>query len=130
MRSKLTAVFILSVIACSKCFSQSVDLSKAVVWVGDTKTISLAKPLQVLKEEVEKRTHINFTVSEKTPDKKETAIYLLVNEKESKLPKEVQSALNALAEPGKDGFRLLVTNEPSSVIIMGKDARSVLYGIG
>lgn len=130
MRSKLQVVFILSFFVCSVCFSQSIDLSKAVVWVGDTKAASLAKPLQVLKEEVSKRTHIDLKTVDKTPDEKEAAIYILIEEKENKLPKEIEKALNVLPVPGNEGFRLLVAKDQSSVVITGKDARSVLYGVG
>jgi hypothetical protein len=129
MKPKLLLVFILSFI-CAVSFSQSIDLSKAVVWVGDSKTVSLSKPLQVLKEEIAKRTHIALKTSDKIPDEKEVAIYILVEEKQNKLPKAIETALNVLPVPGNEGFRFLVAKAQSSVVITGKDARSVLYGIG
>lgn len=111
-------------------FSQTVDLSKAIVWVGDTKTVSLNKPLQVLREEVEKRTGIHFEVADKIPKEHGVVIYLVAEERISRLSKELQGALNALAVPGNEGYRLLVSETYSSIIISGKDARSMLYGIG
>jgi hypothetical protein len=124
--SALIAFLFLNIYA----YAQFIDLSKAVIWVGDSKTISLAKPLQVLKEEVQKRTAVNLAAVQKMPKENQPAIYLVINERESNLPKEIQAAAARFPEPGNEGFKLVVHKPSSSVIIIGKDARSVLYGIG
>ncbi|MBN8860147.1 MAG: hypothetical protein J0H29_17260 [Sphingobacteriales bacterium] len=125
----LTSLFFLLLTRYSG-FSQSLDLSNAIVWVEDTKAVSLNKPLQVLKEEVEKRTRIQFTVANKIPKEHGAVIYLVAEERISKLPKALEEALTTLPAPGNEGYRLLVSASSSAVIISGKDARSVLYGIG
>lgn len=128
-RKTLLALFILCIVN-SSLSAQTVDLSKAVIWTGDTKAASLSKPLQVLKEEVYKRTGIDLVPVEKTPEENQPAIYLVISERESKLPKAIKAALGNFPEPGNEGFRLVVIASSSSVVISGKDARSVLYGIG
>lgn len=128
-RKTLLALFILCIVN-SSLSAQTVDLSKAVIWTGDTKAASLSKPLQVLKEEVYKRTGIELVPVEKTPEENQPVIYLVIGERESKLPKAIKAALGNFPEPGNEGFRLVVIASSSSVVISGKDARSVLYGIG
>lgn len=111
-------------------YSQTIDLTRAVIWADDAKNISLAKPVQVLKEEIEKRTTIQLASALKTPEEEQSAIYLLTTGRESKLPKAIRTIVNAMAEPGNEGFRLLTIKEYASVVIIGKDARSVLFGVG
>lgn len=111
-------------------FSQNIDLSKATIWTDETKTVSLAKPAQVLKEEVEKRTGIQLALTPKAPEEEQSAIYLLTTGRDSKLPKAIRTIVNALPEPGAEGFKLVAVKQYASVVIMGKDARSVLYGVG
>ncbi|MFT4015476.1 MAG: hypothetical protein QM668_00820 [Agriterribacter sp.] len=130
MRGKTLLVLFVFVFFKNYSYSQSIDLSNAVIWVGDTKTISLAKPLQVLKEEVQKRTAIDLTVVEKLPGENQPAIYIALSERASKLPKEIRAAADNFPEPGNEGFKLIVHKPTTSVIIVAKDARSVLYGIG
>jgi hypothetical protein len=125
----LTSFFFLLFIRYSG-FSQSLDLSKAMVWIGDSKTVSLNKPLQVLKEEVGKRTGVHFEAVDKIPKEHGVLIYLVSEDRIQKLSKELRDALNTLAVPGSEGYRLLVSEAYSAVIISGKDARSILYGIG
>ncbi len=130
MRCKTLPALLIALCFQTCLIAQSIDLSKAVIWVGDTKTISLAKPLQVLKEEVYNRSKITLNVVDNSPEDNQSVIYLVVSERESKLPKEIQAAAGNFPEPGKEGFKLVVHKPSSSVIIIGKDARSVLYGIG
>lgn len=130
MKCKFLVSFCLLLAIQIEGYSQLLNLSNAKVWVGDSKSVSLAKPLQVLKEEVEKRTGIHFQTVDKIPKEQGTMIYLIVEDRIQKLPNELRDALNTLTVPGNEGFRLLVSEANSAVIISGKDARSILYGIG
>ena len=127
--SKLVAciVFLLTVFS---SYAQHIDLSKAIIWVSSEKQISLEKPVQVLREEIQKRTQLLLPVVTKQPDEGQTVIYVLATGRESKLPKTIREALDAVAEPGNEGFRLLTIKEQNAVVITAKDARSVLYGVG
>jgi hypothetical protein len=127
IKAVITVVFFLAT-----CFSysQHIDLSKAVIWVNHEKKVPLDKPVQVLREEIEKRTQLLLPVVGKLPDEGKPVIYILTDDRGSKLPKPVRAVLNTVAEPGNEGFRLVVMAEQNAVVIAAKDARSVLYGVG
>ncbi|HEX5024142.1 MAG TPA: hypothetical protein VFV68_02675 [Agriterribacter sp.] len=127
--STLFACITLTLIKISS-YAQQIDFSRAVIWVGDEKKISLQKPVQVLVEEVQKRTQLQLQVVENMPGEGEQVIYVLVDNKESKLPKTLRAVLNAIPEPGNEGFRIVTKKEENALIIVAKDARSVLYGVG
>lgn len=110
-------------------FSQ-VDLSGAVIWADDAKNLSLAKPVQVLKEEVHKRTGILLESVAKLSDENQSVIYLVTTGRQSKLPKEVRRQAEALQDPGTEGFKIVTIPASRSVVIVGRNARSVLYGMG
>lgn len=114
----------------SFAFAQRLDLSRAVIWVSSEKKVSLDKPVQVLREEIEKRTQLSLQVVEKLPKDVPPVIYILTDDRISKLPKELREKINGVAEPGNEGFRLVCLEEQKAVIITAKDARSVLYGVG
>ncbi len=127
--SKLLVCIALTLMKCS-AHAQQIDFSGAVIWVGDDKAVSLQKPVQVLVEEVQKRTQLQLRVAEKIPEEGVQQIYIITDERESKLPKALRAALKAVPDPGSEGFRLLISREQNALIISAKDARSVLYGVG
>lgn len=127
IKAVTTVVFFL--ITCFS-YSQHVDLSKAVIWVSSEKKVPLDKPVQVLREEIEKRTQLLLPVVGKLPDEGKPVIYILTDDRGSKLPKPVRAVLNTVTEPGNEGFRLVVIAEQNAVVIAARDARSVLYGVG
>lgn len=130
MRLKFQLTIITLVFFSCLVHSQNIDLSKAAIWADETKTVSLAKPAQVLKEEIEKRTGIQLALAPKAPEEEQPAIYLITTDRDSKLPKTIRTIVNSLPEPGTEGFRLVTIKQYASVVIMGKDARSILYGVG
>ena len=123
----ITIVFVL---VASITYSQYIDLSKAAIWVSSDKKISLDKPVQVLREEIAKRTQLLLPVVAKHPDEGQPVIYILTDDRESKLPKPLRELLNTVAVPGNEGFRLIVLKQQNAVLITARDARSVLYGVG
>ena len=127
IKALITVVFFLTAFF---SYSQHIDLSKAVIWVSSEKKVPLDKPVQVLREEIEKRTQLLLPVVGKLPDEGKPAIYILTDDRGSKLPKPVRAVLNTVAEPGNEGFRLVAIAEQNAVVIAAKDARSVLYGVG
>ena len=111
-------------------YAQYIDLSKAAIWVSSDKKIPLDKPVQVLREEIAKRTQLLLPVVTKHPDEGQPVIYILTDDRESKLPKALRELLNTVAVPGNEGFRLIVLKQQNAVLITARDARSVLYGVG
>lgn len=111
-------------------FSQQLDLSSAVIMVNTEKKVSLDKPVQVLREEIGKRTQLSLQVVVKQPAEGHPVIYMLTDDRISKLPKTLRLLLSSVAEPGIEGFRLVCAEAQNAVIITGRDARCVLYGVG
>lgn len=129
MIRRLIIAFVFILLFDVTVFSQ-IDLSGAVIWADDAKNLPLAKPVQVLKEEVYKRTGIPLESVVKLSGENQSVIYLVTTGRQSKLPKEVRKQAEALEDPGAEGFKLLSIPGTKSVLIVGRNARSVLYGIG
>ncbi len=127
VKSIVCFIFMLAAIS---AYTQHIDCSKAVIWVSSDKKIPLDKPVQVLREEIEKRTQLSLPVVTKQPGEEQPVIYVLTDDRASKLPKPVRAVLETVATPGNEGFRLVVMKEQNAVVITAKDARSVLYGVG
>lgn len=127
----LKCVFLLFFLYCTgQSFGQHLDFSSAVIWTNQNKKLPLDKPVQVLREEIAKRTHLLLPLVSKQPDVGTPAIYILTDDRESKLPKPLREFLNTVSVPGNEGFRLIVVRQQNAVLITAKDARSVLYGVG
>lgn len=59
------------------------------------------------------------------------ASVLLLSENESnKLPENIRSDIEKLPDIGPDGYKIIVYKESRNVVIVGHDARGVLFGIG
>lgn len=126
---RLNIVFTIAVLLFVHNSFAQIDLSSALLWTDDNKKISLRKPADVLKEEVKKRTGITIApVTKVQPG--QTVIYLVSSEGEPKLPKQIRELAARLAAPGEEGYKLITSKEQSLVIISGKNARAVLYGVG
>lgn len=129
--STLTLRYLLALLLLSaKGFAQTVDLSKAQIYcpVNDKKT--MLRSLEVLQEEVAKRTGIKLALTKKLPAAGKPVIGIALESDLSKFPQKYRTALNTLPDAQKEGFKLLVNSENNSVLIVGKDARGILYGVG
>ena len=89
------------------------------------------KTLAVLREEIQKRTGIKLETTDRWPDSDKAVIAL---GPESQLQQFAGPCLAHLSEveiPGKEGFHLCVRSEAHvAAVVVGKDERGVLYGIG
>jgi hypothetical protein len=118
-----------AILSCAN--AEEIDLSQAVIVTPSNNSLIFAKSVNVLLEEVSHRTGIHLKVLHKLP--RHTAAILILDHSKSinEFTKPFSSALNGLAEPGREGFRIMVaTTLPPTVIILGQDDRGVLYGIG
>ncbi len=103
------------------------DYSHAVVLARQDAQGVEQKAIQVLLEEIEKRTGIRLPVSHQRP---QGALTITVGEvgHQELLPAELASLLEELDVPGAEGFRAAVS--PSGAAVAGTDSRGLLYGIG
>src|SRR5260370_34457377 len=90
------------------CFGAEIDLRKAVVEYAGTNR----KPVEMLVEEIEKRTQVRLNVSATVAAETTPAIRVR------------QSPVGGAAE----GYRIYV--DASGVHVDGHDARGVLFGVG
>ncbi|MGA0555247.1 hypothetical protein ACO2Q8_01240 [Larkinella sp. VNQ87] len=107
-----------------------IDLSRAQIFntVKDPKVLN--RSLEILQEEVQKRTRIRLPLAKKWPTAGQPVIGLALETTLSAFPETARIALNALSAIQAEGFKLLVQEETNTVLIVGKDARGLLYGVG
>lgn len=107
---------------------QSIDLSKSQIF-SPTDKATLLRSIEILQNEVEKRTGIRLPVAKKLPKSGGVILVALENDL-GKLPEPYRKAIAALPETKSEGFKLTAVAQPNTIIIAGKDARGILYGIG
>ncbi|HFE54058.1 MAG TPA: hypothetical protein ENK07_11475 [Bacteroidetes bacterium] len=109
--------------------AETADFSKAVVLTPAKLTPLEAKAVQVLREEVYKRTGIQFLVVHKPPV--DAARPVLVVGSWTALANSGWPGCASLAKidlPGKEGFWLSVSKR--TAVVAGVDSRGVFYGVG
>lgn len=127
-RTPLRLFILLSfILRAGLALSQSIDLSKSQIYSPTDKT-ALLRSLEILQNEVEKRTGIQLPVAKKLP-KTGNVIVIALESDMSKLPEPYRSAIAALPETKSEGFKL-AAGPSNSIIVAGKDARGILYGVG
>ncbi len=125
----ITSTFILCLFLSSACFAQSTDFSKASIYFSEKKNIQLQKAVQVLQEEIQKRTGIRLPLTEKSTSKNKLVIAIGVEEQLDKFSETYRTTLNKLPKTGKDGYKIAFSDD-HSIVIAGHDERGVLYGVG
>jgi hypothetical protein len=111
--------------------SKPLDFSDCVVVVPGSLSRVEQKAVAVLQEEIEKRTGIKPATTEKWPDGDKAVIAVGPQSRLSQFAGPFSSELKNVAAPGDEGFCLMVKSEPhKAALIVGKDERGVLYGIG
>ncbi|MGG7662452.1 hypothetical protein [Dyadobacter sp. BHUBP1] len=111
----------------SIALSQSLDLSQSQIFSPSDKA-TLLRSIEVLQNEVEKRTGVKLPVAKKLP-KTANVILIALESDLSKVPEPYRNAVSTLPELKSEGFKL-VTGPSNTIIIAGKDARGILYGVG
>ncbi|CAG4988950.1 hypothetical protein DYBT9275_00192 [Dyadobacter sp. CECT 9275] len=111
-------------------FSQQTDFSKAQIFCPVSDKSVLLRSVEVLQTEVQKRTGIKIPVVKKRPKSAQNLIIIGLESDLAKISPEINSSLNALSEIKKEGFKLLVNDATKTILIAGKDARGILYGVG
>lgn len=105
----------------------AVNLSQATVvcLAGGDRRVEKAR--DVLLEEIARRTGLRLPVAERMPRGGRAAIVVGVRAALG----DLAAPVDALPEPGAEGFRLLsAAGRSPRLIVAGADARGVLYGVG
>jgi len=107
-----------------------IDLSAGGIcnFVADKQ--ELLRTQSVLREEIAKRSGIDLPMLSSRELGKRPSIILALESDTKRLPQLVQEAVGQLEPIGAEGYRLVALDQYQSVVVMGKDARGLLYGVG
>ena len=123
------AALILSLIALKSDASEMMDFSNATI-LPLNKNERTQTTLQILQEEIQKRTGIDLKIQKNRPQKDE-AVIVLALEQDAALAPYLTASLHALPPTQKEGFKIIVRKKPQKlVLIAGHDHRGLLYGVG
>jgi hypothetical protein len=120
----LTAALVLLL---SRTPAQQGDFSASAIFLSEKKNIHLQKAVQVLQEEIHKRTGLLLPVIYKPSSHK--VITVGVEERLDKLPERFRYAIRNLPATGNEGFKI-ISFDNREIVIAGHDEAGALYGIG
>ncbi|MGC9355306.1 MAG: alpha-glucuronidase family glycosyl hydrolase, partial [Mariniphaga sp.] len=127
---KWIIVFSLILFMAGKGLAQTINLSDAQIICFEKTDKHVLKALTVLQEEIEKRSGITLPVSRKWKQKANSVIAVGLESQIEKFPDEYHKVLASLPSIKKEGYKIVVLQHSKTVLIVGCDARGVLYGIG
>ncbi|RIH64544.1 hypothetical protein D1164_14405 [Mariniphaga sediminis] len=127
---KKTLILVLLAFFAGKGFSQHIDLTEAQIICFEKKDRRVLKALDVLQEETEKRSNIRLSVAQSWPRKSHPAIAVGLEKHIEKFPEEYRQVITELPSIQKEGYKIAVVKESQTVLVIGKDNRGLLYGIG
>ncbi len=114
----------------SKAFAQTIDLSKSKIICFETKDRLVLNSISVLREEIEKRCHIELSVGKKWLNDSQTLIAIGLEGRLGKFPKAYRNHIESMPAIENEGYKIAVLEKSNAVLVVGKDSRGVLYGIG
>jgi hypothetical protein len=114
----------------TSAYSGSIDLSKAHIVNVVTDKKALHRTVEILQQEVRKRSGIQLIITTKLPADNQPFIGLALESDLPQLPQRFRTLLQAMPESKNEGFRLVAIESANAVLIVGHDARGLLYGVG
>ncbi|MCG6186344.1 alpha-glucuronidase family glycosyl hydrolase [Maribellus maritimus] len=123
-------IFSLILVIAGKGFSQTLDLKDAQIICFEKNDKHLLKALTVLQEEVKNRSGIHLPVNKKWKQKEGSVIAVGIEGQIEKFPTAYQKIVASLAPINSEGYKIAVSKSSKTVLVIGNDARGVLYGIG
>ncbi|MDX2442517.1 MAG: hypothetical protein QNK30_01835 [Bacteroidales bacterium] len=111
-------------------FSQQLDLSDSRVVCFEKDNKFVLKSINILQEEIKKRSNIQVPVSKKWPKKSQTKIAIGLENNLEKFPEEYREAISRMETIDTEGYKIIVLNDLKLVLVIGHDSRGVLYGVG
>ena len=110
--------------------AQYLDFSAATIYCPEKKQEVVQKAIEVLQEEIQKRSGIQLKIVRKLPQNPGPLIAIGLAQDLSKFPQPFQEAAHTLPATGPEGYQLAVMKEDEAILIAGHDPRGVLYGVG
>jgi hypothetical protein len=127
------------VLFCVVCFlarwtyaQQSVDLRDAVIVCPASASRAERKAVQMLDEEVTRRTRLNWPITNSLPASNAPAIVICTSTQARDFAPPLQRPISSNSSQAPEGFHLSVskTGGRSAVLVLGNDERGVLFGVG
>jgi hypothetical protein len=113
------------------CYAAELDLSKAVVFAPPALSAREKKAVQVLVEEIEKRTQIRLQTTAAWPPESAAVIAVGPAAALKTLAGKFSSLRAADQAEGAEGYRIKVEKRAApAVFVIGNDERGVLFGVG
>ncbi|AMY11754.1 hypothetical protein LuPra_05016 [Luteitalea pratensis] len=103
--------------------SQPLDLTASTIVVAADATPRERVAATMLLEEVQRRSHARWTVSDRSAGGAAIHVGRLASLRKGPLASRLTGA-----DPGPEGYR--ITSAPGSVVVAGADERGVLFGVG
>lgn len=133
--SKLKFAFVLIFLIYQGILSESFaqqfsDFSKATIYTPKQHKAEFNTIIEVLQEEVQKRSGIVWATSKKLDKGNQAQIILAFEKDKNSLPEGWMNASNTLEEIGPEGYQLIVLPEVNKVLVRSSDKRGALYGVG
>ncbi|MHC4239418.1 MAG: hypothetical protein ACYSUC_06635, partial [Planctomycetota bacterium] len=126
----MVCLFSLSLQVSAVAGANTLDFSDCVVVTPSKLGKIEQRAVIVLQEEIQKRTGITPQTTKNWPQDK-AVIAVGPQSQISQFAGPLLSDLSSVVVPGAEGFHLSVRSEPRiAAVIVGKDSRGVLYGIG
>ena len=128
---KLSAFLILFVfINPSVLFGQMIDLGNPRIISLEKKDPLVLNAITILQEEISKRSSIALSKGNKIPKQAQSAIVIGLEKELDKLPLGYRQYLATMPEIKAEGYKIVVVPKRNVVLVVGKDSRGVLYGVG
>ena len=129
--SVVIACFLFALQSQSTAAEKMLDFSNCVIVTPPKLRKVEQKAVVVLQEEIQKRTGIQLPKTNRWPSADQPVIAVGLQSQTRQFVGPFLSDTKNIRIPGKEGFYLLAKNKPrKAVIILGRDGRGVLYGIG
>lgn len=110
--------------------AKPIDLTNARIYTSISDKQVLLRSVEVLQEEVQKRTQVTWEVTDKLPIVATPLVVIVLEKDVALLPIAWQKEVQKLPTLSAEGFKLVTIPASQAVLIVGKDARGVLYGVG
>jgi len=126
---QITCILISCLFLSYESFAQIIDFSNATIFFPEKKNVQLQKAVQVLQEEIHKRSNLFLPVINKPSSEGKQVIAVGIEGRMDKFPETWKTVIRKLPETGIDGYKIVLF-ENKTVIIAGHDERGALYGVG
>lgn len=106
----------------------SINISETSLFSANSDPKVILRTKEILIQEIEKRSNIKLKEIKRITHG--SYIILALEKDISTLPARFKSKLTSLSELKSEGYHLQVIPQENSVVIIGKDARGLMYGAG